>query len=332
MSYHHAIIPPDTDSTLPEAHQPGEPAATTLTRAVVAHLSAQVLVPVVDWDTNGVTAAARITIAAAGVRVPIALTWRAGRFTLTIDGRRDPLHHSRLAHRAEFLATLVTDTAAGVVAELAGQQVAERLAATIVYGGLHVACERSGADPALLPHQCAQCGDVDFAAASGGETMLVGHRCPVCRSDAASPAQPTKSVPGPGRPAGRRRRRRPRPVQEELLDGQVLPVTRAQQHHGPLADWPVHRLLQEVTQDRFTTWRGDLYAVVLDDRGHHRAVSPDPRDAKLIGLLRRAGLVDIGLWLFADVDGQSCETHRLEPSREGWRVLRRWSALHTPAR
>ncbi|MEO6088719.1 MAG: hypothetical protein ABIQ18_36975 [Umezawaea sp.] len=321
MSYTHATIPPDTNSTLPTTHQPGEPTAATLTRAVVMHLVPELWVPALDWDTNETIATARITIAAAGVRVPVALTWRAGQFTLTLDGHRDPLHHSQLAHRAEHLATLVTDTAAATVAELAEQQVAQRLAATIVYGGLHVVRERSGADLALLAYQCAQCGDVDFTAAAGGETTLQGHRCPVCRGVTMPPAPATKSRPHV------RRRRRPRPVQEELLDARTLSVFRAQQHHGPLADWPLHRLLQQVTQDRFTTWQNDLYEVTVDEHGYHHTVQPDPRDAELIGRLRTAGLVNVGLWLFADVDGQSCETRPLSLSRDGWTVLRRWTAL-----
>jgi len=320
MSYTHATVPPDTDSTLPQAHQPGESAAATLTRAVVAHLAPQLWVPALDWNTNGMIATARITIAAAGTRVPVALTWRAGQFTLTIDDRRDPLHHSRLAHRVEHLATLVTDTTATTVAELAAQQVAQRLAATIVYGGLHVACERSGADPALLAHQCAQCGDIDFTAA-GGDTTLAGHRCPACRGLTTPPVPVAASKPRT------RRHRRPQPVQEELLDTQALPVSRAQQHHGPLADWPLHRLLQQITQDRFTTWHDALYEVTVDQNGHHHTIPADPRDAELISRLRHAGLVTVGLWLFADVDGHSRETHPLDLSRAGWTVLRRWAAL-----
>lgn len=323
MSYIHATVPPDTDSELPTAHQPGEPAAATLARAIAANLADQIWVPTLGWETNGATATARITLAAAGARVPAALNWRAGQFTLTIDGRRDPLRHSGLADRAEYLATLVTDTTAATADQLAEQRVAERLAATIVYAGLYAAAERAGADPDLLPHQCAQCADVDFTAAAGGPTHLEGHRCPVCRGVAEPPEPP--AAPGGRRP---RRRRRPRPVQEDLLDAQVLPASRAQQHRGRLADWPLHRLLQQVTQDRFTTWKGDLYEVTVDDRGHHRAGPPDPRDAELIGQLRRAGLVHIGLWLFADVDGQSRETHRLDLSRDGWKLLRRWTVLH----
>jgi hypothetical protein len=38
--------------------------------------------------------------------------------------------------------------------------------------------------------------------------------------------------------------------------------------------------------------------------------------------------VNVGLWLFADVDGRSRETHRLDLSRAGWTVLRRWTVLH----
>ncbi|MCP2097491.1 MULTISPECIES: hypothetical protein [Actinosynnema] len=327
MTYARTTVPSDTGSTLPEAHQPGESAAATLSRAVVAHLTPQVWVPTIDWDTNGLTATARITLAAAGVRVPVTLDWRADQFTLSIDGRRDPLRHSRLAHRAGHLATLVTDTTAEVVAELAEQQVAERLAATIIYGGLHVVCERRGADPTLLSHQCAQCGDVDFTAAAGGEITLVNHRCPVCRNGAAPSAPPAPPASGAGHRA--RRRRRQQSLQEELLDAGTLPVSRARPHQGPLADWPVHRLLQQVTQDRFTVWGGDLYEVLVDDHGYQRAVRPHPRDAELIRRLRHAGLVYVGLWLFADVDSRSCETHRLDLTRDGWRVLRRWTALHT---
>lgn len=321
MSYTHAAVPPDTDSTLPHAHQPGESAAATLTRAVVAHLASQVWVPTLGWETNGVIATARITIAAAGIRVPVALTWRAGQFTLTIDDRRDPLRHSQLAHRAEHLAGLVIDTTATTVADLAAQRVAERLADTIVYGGLYIACERSGADPDLLIHQCAQCGDIDFTAAAGGETTLAGHRCPVCRGLTTPPASIAASTPRT------RRRRRPQPVQEELFDAQVLPVSRAQQHHGPLADWPPHRLLQQITQDRFTTWDGVLYEVTVDENGQHHTVPAVPRDAELIGRLRAVGLVNVGLWLFADVDGHIRETRPLSLSSDGWTALRRWAAL-----
>jgi len=321
MSYTHATIPPDTDSTLSKAHKPGESVPATLTRAVVTYLDSQVWVPAFGWDTNGVIATASITIAAAAVRVPVTLTWRAGQFTLTIDGRRDPLHHSRLAHRAEYLATLSTDSTATTLAELAEQQIAERLAATIVYGGLHVACERAGADPALLAYQCAQCGEIDFTAAAGGDTTIDRHRCPVCRGVTAPSAPATVSTPRA------RRRRRPRPVQEELLDAHALPVSRVQQHHGPLADWPQHRLLQQITQDLFTTWQDTLYQVTVDQHGNHHTAPADPRDAELIGQLRTAGLVNVGLWLFADVDGYYRETRPLSLSRAGWTVLRRWTDL-----
>ncbi|WNV83141.1 hypothetical protein [Umezawaea sp. Da 62-37] len=291
----------------------------------MAHLAPQIWIPTLDWDTNGVTATARITIAAASVRIPVALGWRAGQFTLTIDGRRDPLQHSRLAHRAEHLATLAVDTIPTTAADLAEQQVAERLAATIVYGGQHVVCERSGADRALLAHQCAQCADIDFTAAAGGDTTIENHRCPVCHGVTAPP-EPTTATR-----SRVRRRRRLRSIQQELLDAEALPVSRAQQHQGPLADWPMHRLLQQITQDRFTTWQDDLYQVTVDNNGYHHTGPADPRDAELIDRLRRAGLVVRGLWLFADVDGHCRETHRLDLSRDGWKVLRRWAVLHATA-
>jgi len=324
MSYTHATIPSDTDSTLPQAHQPGESAAATLTRAIVTHLEPHLWVPDLGWDTNGMIATARITIAAAAVRVPVTLTWRAAQFTLTIDGRRDPLHHSRLAHRAEYLATLSTDSTATTLAELVDQQIAERLAATIVYAGLHIACERVGADPALLAYQCAQCGDIDFTAAAGGETTIDRHRCPVCRGVTAPLAPVTVSTPRA------RRHRRPRPAQEELLDVHALPVSCVQQHHGPLADWPQHRLLQQITQDRFTTWQDALYEVTVDEHGNHHTTPADPRDTELIEQLRTAGLVNVRLWLFADVDGHYRETRPLSLSRAGWTLLRRWADLRAP--
>jgi hypothetical protein len=64
MSYTDATIPPDSE--LPATHQVGEPAAATLARAIITYLADQAWVPMVDWDTNGVNAAARITTAAAG--------------------------------------------------------------------------------------------------------------------------------------------------------------------------------------------------------------------------------------------------------------------------
>ncbi|UUV32104.1 hypothetical protein NQK81_01265 [Amycolatopsis roodepoortensis] len=321
MSYLHATVPASTTSELAPVHQPGEPTAATLSRAIVAHLAPQAWIPQLGWETNGVTAAARITLAAAGARVPTVLSWRAGQFTLSIDGRRDPLRHSGLAHRADHLATLVSDITMSTVEHLEEQHVAERLAATIAYAGIYAAGERAGADRDLLPYQCAQCGDADFTAAAGGPTHLEDHRCPVCRGTAPQPEPP---VPAPAR--RQPRRRRPRPVQEALLDTQAVPASKNQPHSGPLADWPQHRLLQQITRNRFAIWRGDLYELVADGR-NHRAVRPDPRDAELISQLRRAGLVCVGLWLFADVDGDSRETHRLDLTRDGWRVLRRWRAL-----
>lgn len=271
------------------------------------------------------TATARITIAAAVARIPITLRWRAGQFTLAIDGHRDPLRHSDLAHRAEHLATLAADTSRATAERLAEQQVAERLSATILYGGVYAAGKRAGADPVMLRHQCAQCGEVDFTAASGGPSQLENHRCPHCRGVATAP-RPALPVT-----ARRPRRRRPQSVQEVLLAAEDLSTVTVRSYDGPLADWPLHRLLQQVAQERFTVWRGNLYEVVRDDH-HHRAVPPDPRDTELIGQLRRAGLVCIGLWLFAVIDGQSRETDRLTLSRNGRKVLRRWSFLHSTAR
>lgn len=322
MSYAHATVPPDTNSELPGAHQPGEPAAATLARAIVAHLAEKVWVPDLGWESNGVTATARLTVAAAGTRIPVMLSWRAGQFTLVIDGRRDPLRHGGLAHRAEHLATLVADTTAVTAEQLAEQHVAERLAATIAYAGTFAACERTGAELDLLTYQCAQCGDVDFTAAAGGPTHLASHRCPVCRGVVAPAAPAAPALVWRPRP-----RHRPRSVQQELLDAQALPVSQAQQHYGPLADWPPHRLLQQITQGRFTVWRENVYEVVEGHR--HHTIPPDPDDTALIGRLRRAGLVRVGLWFFADVDGQSRETHLLDLTRDGWRVFRRWTLLHS---
>jgi hypothetical protein len=56
----------------------------------------------------------------------------------------------------------------------------------------------------------------------------------------------------------------------------------------PTAHWPHDRLLRQITQERFTVGRGNLYEVPLDGR-HHRADPPNPRDAA-IGQLRRVGL------------------------------------------
>ncbi|HET6285755.1 MAG TPA: hypothetical protein VFG15_03255 [Amycolatopsis sp.] len=327
MSYTHALLPTDPAGALTTDYRRGEPAAATLVRAVAAHLAPQAWIPDLVWESNGVTAAARLTLAAAGARVPVVLSWRAGRFTMSIDGRRDPLRHSGLAHRAEHLAALVTDTSAETIEQLAELEVAERLAATIAYAGTYAAGERAGADPDLLRYQCAHCGDADFTAAAGGPTHLKDHRCPVCRGAVPLPEPP---APGPGRQP-RRRRRRLRLVQEALLDTDSLPIHKAQPHCGPLAGWPQHRLLQQITQDRFTTWRGELYEVVADGR-HLRAVPTAPRDAELVGQLRRAGLVAVGYWLFVDIGAEHRETHRLVLTRDGWRALLRWNSLCSPSR
>lgn len=76
MSYPHVVSPSDVDSELSRSYQPGEPAAFTLARAVVAHLLPTVWEPAVGLETNGRTATVRITIAAVGVRVGIGLSWR----------------------------------------------------------------------------------------------------------------------------------------------------------------------------------------------------------------------------------------------------------------
>jgi hypothetical protein len=318
VSYIHATIASEVDSELSREYQPGEPAAFTLARAIAAHLADQMWLRAVELDTNGTVADVSIVLGVAGQRIAGSMLWRAGQFFLYVGGERDSLRHSQLAHRAEYLATLITDTAEATIAELADQKVAERLAGTIRYAGELLAYERAGTDHEHGRYRCAQCGHLDDAAA-GLPTQLVGFRCPVCRGEATE-HPPTTLPPKP------RRRRRRRAPQGELITKADLPDLGRLETRGPLATWPVHRLLQDIANERYTSWKGEVYEVVTVE-GRQCARTPDPHTLNLIAQLREARLVHVSYWLFADVDGQQRETNRLAVSKQGWRALRRWALL-----
>lgn len=317
MSYIHATLASEVDSALSREYQPGEPAAFTLARAIAARLADRMWVRAVELDTNGTVADVSIVLGVAGQRVTGSLIWRARQFFLYVGGERDPLRHSQLAHRADYLATLITKTDEATIAELADQQVAERLAGTIRYAGEWLAYERAGTNAERAQYQCAECGHLDDAAA-GLPTRLVGFRCPVCRGEATE--HPPTTLP----PKRRRRRRAP---QGELISRVALREPRRPEPWRSQAAWPIHRLLHDISYERYTTWQGEVYEVVLGADGLQHARTPDPHVLDLIAQLRAARLVEVSYWLFAEVDGCQRETKRLAVSRRGGQALRRWALL-----
>lgn len=316
-SYITATIPSEVDSQLSHDYQPGEPVAFTLARAVTAHLADQMWVRAVELDTNGTVADVSIVTGVAGQRITGSLIWRAGQFCLYVGGERDPLRHSRLAHRAEYLSTLIGQTDEATLAGLAEQEVAERLAATIRYAGEWLAYERAGTDAEHGRLQCAQCGHLDDAAA-GLPTQLVGFRCPVCRGEATE--HPPTTLP-------LKRRRRPRAPQGELITRADLREPRTPEPWVLHASWPIHRLLHDISYERYTTWQGEVYEVVPGADGLQHTRTPDPHVLELIAQLRAARLVEVSYWLFAEVQGRQRETTRLAVSRRGGQALRRWALL-----
>lgn len=324
--YADAVLPDDlTTKELSRHHEPDELPALTLARAIAATAAQSMWLRDINVERH---AAAAITVyvhlGAAGQRVQPVLRWARDTFEMRFEGIGDPLHRSRLERRRHHLARLAHPDSTDLLADLAQDQAAERLAESIVYACVGIAAERAHREPSDLEHLCAACGKWD-GASWGEASPLIGFRCGPCRGIPDPPAPPAK----PAKPAAPRRRPRRKPAEQlALVVVDDLPHD-APTIGSPGARWRPHELLLAVEREAVATVGGRRWVHVVDNV----ATPVDGRDADLLEQMLTAGqLYHHGERTRRRADGVREDLGRWRLTQETTAMLRRWDQLHRPGR